>query len=255
MGADMATYYVTAYVVEEMLSVDNLFVFVVIMGYFCVPHQYQHKALFYGIIGAFVFRAIFLFLGMELLNSFEIMMYIFGAVLIFAAYRTVTDKDEPGKQNKLAVLLSKRFKVSPDYDGDKLFTWKNGVRMMTPMILCIIVIELTDVVFAVDSVPAVLAIRPDNPDLFIMSTSNMFAVLGLRSLFFVIKGTLEHLEYLKYGLGVILVFIAIRLLGYNYIDVPVVYSLAFVVSVLTITIAASLIVRRKKKAREKEDPG
>ncbi len=244
MGSATATEYFTAYVIEEMMSVDNLFVFIVIFGYFAVPDEYQHKALFYGILGAFAFRGIFIFAGAGLLDAFDWMMYIFGAVLIYTAIKTVTKKDG-SKDSKLADRLSKRFNVSPDFDGDKLFTVRNGVRMMTPLFLCIIVIELTDIMFAFDSIPAVLAITTDK---FIVYTSNIFAILGLRSLFFAIKGSLEHLEYLKYGLGIILAFIGIKMLTSEYFHMDVLYSLVFILSVLTVTIVISLYMRKKQKA-------
>jgi tellurite resistance protein TerC len=242
MGPQYATEYFTTYVVEEMMSVDNLFVFIVIFGYFMVPDEYQHKALFYGILGAFAFRALFIYVGAGLLDSFEWMMYIFGAVLIFTAIRTVIKK-EGGGNNKLADKLSKRFRVSEDFDGDKLFTVKDGVRLMTPLFLCIIVIELSDIMFAFDSIPAALAITTNT---FIVYTSNIFAVVGLRSLFFVIKGSLEHLEYLKYGLGVILAFIGVKMLLSEHYHMDVLYSLAFILAVLAVTIAVSLYARKRK---------
>jgi tellurite resistance protein TerC len=242
MGARPATEYFTAYVIEEMMSVDNLFVFIVIFGYFCVPDEYQHKALFYGIVGALVFRALFIFAGAGLLEAFDWMMYIFGAVLIITAIRTVHKKEGENDQ-KLAKKLSKRFNVSPEFDGDKLFTVKNGVKMMTPLMLCIIVIELTDIMFAFDSIPAVLSITTDR---FIIYTSNVFAVIGLRSLFFAIKGSMEHLEYLKYGLGAILAFIGIKMLISGHYHVDVLISLGFILSVLAVTVVTSLYIRKKK---------
>ena len=242
MGTVSATEYYTAYLIEQMMSVDNLFVFIIIFGYFCVPDEYQHKALFYGIIGAFAFRALFIFAGAELLDMFDWMMYIFGAVLIYTAIKTVTKKDESG-ESKLAERLSRRFKVSPHFDGDKLFTVKNGVKMMTPLLLCIIVIELTDIMFAFDSIPAALAITTDR---FIIYTSNLFAVLGLRSLYFVIKGSMEHLEYLKYGLGVILAFIGIKMLVSGHYHVDVLISLVVILTVLAMTVTVSLYIRKRK---------
>ena len=243
MGTATATQYFTAYLIEQMMSIDNLFVFIIIFAYFCVPDEYQHKALFYGIIGAFVFRALFIYAGAELLDAFDWMMYIFGVVLIYTAIRTVMKKDED-KDSKLAKRLSRRFNVCPDYDGDKLFTVKDGVRMMTPLLLCIVVIELTDIMFAFDSIPAALAITTDK---FIIYTSNLFAVLGLRSLFFVIKGSMEHLEYLKYGLGVILAFIGIKMLISDHYPVDVFVSLAVILIVLAATVAVSLYARRKRR--------
>jgi len=247
LGSVAATQYYTAYVIEQMMSVDNLFVFIVIFGYFCVPEQYQHKALFYGIIGAFAFRALFIFAGAELLDRFDWMMYIFGIVLIITAVRTVIKKNE-NPNSRLAARMTKKFKVCPEYDGAKLFTVKNGVRVMTPLFLCIIVIELTDIMFAFDSIPAALAITTDR---FIVYTSNLFAVIGLRSLFFVIKGSMEHMEYLKYGLAVILVFIGTKMILSEHYHVDVLYSLMIILAVLGVTVAASLYTRKRELQRMK----
>jgi len=170
-------------------------------------------------------------------------MYIFGAVLIYTAVKIVLQKEDDGGENKFVLRLSKRFKVTPTYDGHKLFSVQNGVRMMTPLMLCIIIIMLTDVMFALDSIPAVLAITTDN---FIAYTSNIFAVLGLRALFFAIKGSMEHIEYLKYGLGAILAFVGVKMLIAHYYHVDVVLSLAFIVTVLAVTVAVSLLVRKRK---------
>lgn len=259
-GTGNLTAYITAYVIEEMMSIDNLFVFIIIFAYFMVPDEYQHKALFYGIIGALVFRGIFIFVGTELIAAFDFIIYIFGAILIYTAIKTVFKKEEEGGENKMAKRLSRWFKVSPHYDGDKLFTMHNGVKLMTPLLLCIIVIELTDIMFAFDSIPAVFSvtIRLDiETARFIIYTSNIFAVMGLRSLFFAIKGSMEHLEYLKYGLGVILAFIGIKmilpaiqqyLLGVpkdETFHIDVIYSLIIILAVLGITVATSLYKRKQ----------
>jgi len=243
MGPPFAMEYATAYVIEEMMSVDNLFVFIIIFGHFCVPDEYQRKALFYGIVGAFAFRALFIFVGSGLLEAFDWMLYIFGAILIFTAIKTVAKKEE-AKESRLAAKLGRKFKISPEFDGDRLFTARNGIRMMTPLLLCIIVIELTDIMFAFDSIPAALAITTNT---FIVYTSNIFAVVGLRSLFFAIKGSLEHLDYLKYGLGAILAFVGIKMLTAHYYHVDVLYSLAFILAVLAVTVAVSLYVRKRKE--------
>lgn len=250
MGSHSAMEYYTSYVVEKTMSIDNLFVFIIIFGYFCVPDEYQHKALFYGIIGALAFRAVFIFAGAELLDRFDWMLYIFGAVLIITAVRTVMKKKD-NNDSKLAARLSKRFNVCPTFDRDKLFTVQNGVRMMTPLFLCIIVIELSDIMFAFDSIPAVLAITTDK---FIVYTSNIFAILGLRSLYFALKGSLEHLEYLKYGLGAILAFVGIKMLISEYYHVDIVTSLAFILGVLAITIVVSLWARKKKLKAQQPPP-
>lgn len=244
MGSDKAVEYFAAYVVEKAMSVDNLFVFIVIFAYFCIPDEYQHKALFYGIIGALVFRAGFIFAGVELLNRFDFVMYIFGIVLLITAFRTMFKKDDPNKENKTATFMSRVFHASPCLDGDKLFTVRNGVKVITPLLLCIIVIELTDIMFAVDSIPAVLAISTDT---FIVYTSNIFAILGLRSLYFAIRGGMNSLVYLKYGLGVILGFVGVKMLISEFYHVSVVTSLIVICGVLAVTILGSLYVDRRRK--------
>lgn len=241
MGSEKTTEYLTAYVVEKAMSVDNLFVFLVIFAAFAVPDEYQHKALYWGIIGAIMFRALFIFVGVELLEQFDFIMYVFGAILIYTAIKTVTKKDE--NKEPFAMKLSRRMKCSPDFDGDKLFTVKNGLRMATPLFICIIVIELTDIMFAFDSIPACLAISTDT---FIVYTSNIFAILGLRSLYFALRGTMEHLEYLKYGLGVILAFVGIKMLTADVYHVDVVVSLVVILATLAITIVFSLIMKKRK---------
>jgi tellurite resistance protein TerC len=245
LGSELGIAYYTGYAIEKAMSVDNLFVFILIFSYFSIPDEYQHKALFYGIIGALVFRAIFVFAGAELLERFEFVMYLFGVILIIAALKTMFAKDKDSGDNKIAVFMSKHLKSSPTLDGDKFFTVQNGKKLMTPLLLCVIVIELTDIVFAVDSIPAVLAITTDR---FVVYTSNIFAVLGLRSLYFAIRGSLASLEYLKYGLGIILVFVGVKLLISNFIEIPVLASLAFILGVLAITIVLSLLLRKKKMA-------
>ncbi len=237
MGSAKGVEYFTAYIIEKAMSVDNLFVFIIIFAFFAIPDEYQHKALFYGIIGALVFRAIFIFAGAELMNNFNWMMYVFGAFLVIIALKTMFKK-EGEENNKTAVWISKVFRSSPELDGGHLTTIYKGARVATPLLLCIIVIELTDIVFAIDSIPAVLAISTDT---FIIYTSNIFAILGLRSLYFAIHGSLNSLRYLKYGLGIILAFVGVKLLisGFYHIDIPV--SLGFILGVLLITIVASLI--------------
>ncbi len=242
MGADKAAEYFAGYVVEKAMSVDNLFVFILIFGYFAIPDEYQHKALFYGIVGALLFRAVFVFAGVELLERFHFIMYIFGAFLIYAAIKTMLKKEEGGG-NRISKIMSRWIKTSPELDGDRFFTVKNGVRIGTPLLLCVIVIELTDIVFALDSIPAILAITTDS---FIVYTSNIFAILGLRSLYFAIRGSLNSLVYLKYGLGIVLAFVGIKMLVSEFAEISVAASLAFIGSVLLVTIAASVIASRRK---------
>ncbi len=241
MGVVKTTEYLTAYVIEKAMSVDNLFVFLLIFSIFAVPDKYQHKALFYGIIGALAFRALFIFIGAELLEQFDIIMYVFGAILIYTAIKTMVKKEDTDKE-PFAMRLSKRLKSSPDYDGDKLFTKVNGIRVMTPLLVCIIAIELTDIMFAFDSIPACLAITTDP---FIVYTSNIFAILGLRSLYFALRGSLESLAYLKYGLGAILIFVGAKMILADIYEVEVFTSLAIILGILAITIAVSLMKNKR----------
>lgn len=240
-GAESGMEYYASYVIEEALSVDNMFVFILIFEMFSIPDEYQHKALFYGVVGAIVFRLLFIFAGSELLIRFHVVMYIFGFLLIFAAIKTMFGK-EGGGGNKIATFLSRHLNVSPELDGDKLFTHKDGVRLVTPLLICIIVIEFTDIVFALDSIPAVLSITTDK---FIVYSSNIFAVLGLRSLYFALRGSLTHLKYLKYGLGLILIFVGVKMLIGDYYEFTIVQSLAFIAIALVVTIVASVFVGKK----------
>ena len=244
-GSGLATEYYPAYIIEKAMSVDNLFVFIMIFGMFAIPDEYQHKALFYGIIGAVVFRALFIVAGVELLNNFHFVMYIFGILLIYAALKTLFKKDEGDGDSRIAGFLSKHMKCSPELDGGKLFTKIDGKKVVTPLFMCILVIELTDIVFALDSIPAVLAI---STDMLIVYTSNIFAILGLRSLYFAIRGGLESLSYLKYGLGVILLFVAFKLLASDLVHIPVWVSLVVILEVLAVTIVASLAMNRRQTA-------
>ena len=233
--------FVTAYIMEESMSIDNLFVFILIFGLFSIPDEYQHKALFYGIFGAVIFRLIFMLIGVRLME-FDFVMYIFGIILAYAALKTLFAKesDDEGGDSKIADFMSKHLKTSPRLDGDRFFTRVDSRLMMTPLLLCVIVIEISDLVFALDSIPAVLAL---SSDLLVIYTSNIFAILGLRSLYFAIKGGLNSMKYLKYGLGVILLFIAAKLLLNEVIEIPIAASLGFIVAVLSVTIIASLMAK------------
>lgn len=240
-GNDKGLEFITAYIMEESMSIDNLFVFIIIFSLFTIPDEYQHKALFYGIFGAVIFRLLFMLIGVELMK-FHFVMYIFGALLAYAALKTLFAKEEEEGKSKIAEFMSKHLKTSPTLDGNKFFTKIDGKKVATPLLLCVIVIEFSDLVFALDSIPAVLAL---SNDLLVIYTSNIFAILGLRSLYFAIKGGLSSLKYLKYGLGIILMFIAAKLLLVDFIEVPIIASLAFIVGVLLITIVASLMSKDK----------
>ena len=241
-GADASGSYYAAYVIEKAMSVDNLFVFILLFSMFSIPEEYQHKALFYGVFGAIIFRAIFVVAGSALLEKIDFMMYFFGILLVFLAFKTAFGHDSG--DSKTAKWVCNHFKVSPELDGDRFFTKHNGIRMMTPLFACVIAIELTDLVFAIDSVPACLAITSD---VFIVYTSNIFAVLGLRSLYFAIHGSLESLRYMKYGLAGILIFVGFKMLISNFYHINVGVSLAVILGLLAVTIAASLLIKPKKK--------
>ncbi len=238
--------YYTAYAIEESMSMDNLFVFIMIFAYFGIRDEEQHKALFYGVVGAIVFRAIFIVAGVELINRFDWLLYVFGAILIIAAVKTLTGDDDDEGENKIAKFMKSRFDFDDSEESrGKLFAHVNGKRVITALFLCIIVIELSDIIFALDSIPAVLGISKDT---LVIYTSNIFAVMGLRSLFFVIKGGLNSLCYLKYGLGVILLFVAFKLMTHSFIEIDILFSLAFIVIVLAVTIVASVAHDRKEPA-------
>ncbi len=246
-NSDLTLEYFTAYAIEESMSMDNLFVFIIIFAYFGIRDEDQHKALFYGVIGAIVFRAIFIFVGVELLNMFDWLLYVFGIILLVVAIKTLVEKDDgEEKENAIAAFMKRHFNYVDDAQaGGKLIAKVDGKRVMTAILLCIIVIELTDVVFALDSIPAVLAISKDT---MVIYTSNIFAVMGLRSLFFVIKGGMNSLAYLKYGLGAILTFVAVKLLIHEFVEIPILLSLGVIVGVLAITVVASLMKSKKDAA-------
>ena len=246
-NSDLTLEYFTAYAIEESMSMDNLFVFIIIFAYFGIRDEDQHKALFYGVIGAIVFRAIFIFVGVELLNMFDWLLYVFGVILLVVAIKTLVEKDDgEEKENAIAAFMKRHFNYVDDAQaGGKLIAKVDGKRVMTAILLCIIVIELTDIVFALDSIPAVLAISKDT---MVIYTSNIFAVMGLRSLFFVIKGGMSSLAYLKYGLGAILTFVAVKLLIHEFVEIPILLSLGVIVGVLAITVIASLMKSKKDAA-------
>ena len=211
MGSQSGLEYTAAYVMEKALSVDNLFVFIIIFAFFGIAPEYQHKILFYGIIGALVFRAIFIFAGVTLVEKFDWLLYIFGIFLLITAVKLAVQKDQKVDPDKNIVVrgFKKIMPVSTDSQGGKFFVRNAGVLAATPLFLALLVIETTDIVFAVDSIPAVMGITTD---MFVVYTSNVFAILGLRSLYFALAGIMSAMYYLKYGLAVILGFVGIKML-------------------------------------------
>ena len=241
LGSGPAVSYLVAYLVEESLSVDNLFVFLVIFSYFGVGEAQQQRALFWGIFGAIVMRLIFIVAGTALLHRFHWMMYLFGAFLIFTGIKLGFKRDDASvnPEDSLVLKLARRYmRTTTTFDGNKFFTVKDGVRYATPLFLVLLVVEFTDVLFAVDSVPAVLAI---STDIYVIYSSNIFAILGLRALYFLLAGMMSRFHYLDLGLAVILVFVGIKMVSSGWIKIPNWASLAVIASVLAISISASLL--------------
>ncbi len=243
-NAELSLEFVTGYVIEQSLSVDNLFIFLLIFRYFNVPSRLQHDVLFWGIIGALLMRAIFIFTGVELLNRFHWITYVFGAILIYSGIRLLRQhgaRIHP-ESNPLLRAFRKFFRVTPDYQGGRFFVRQGALAFATPLALVLIVIEATDIVFAVDSIPAVLAVTREP---FIVYTSNVFAILGLRSLFFVLAGMIETFRFLHYGLSVILIFIGAKMLASNYVEVRTEIALAVVAGILLISVVLSLVLPKR----------
>ncbi len=236
----------TGYLIEKSLSVDNIFVIILIFSYFKVPSAYQHKVLFWGILGALVMRVIFILTGVELIHRFHWLIYIFGGFLIFTGIRMLTAGDlkiDPEK-NPVIKLARKIFPVTQSFDGDKFFVKKDGKNWATPLLLVVILIETTDLIFAVDSIPAILAISDDS---FIVYTSNVFAILGLRSLYFALAGIEKHFHFLKYGLSAILVFVGIKMCIADLFKIPIEISLILIAFTLMIAMISSRIFPAKTK--------
>lgn len=253
----------SAYWIEKALSVDNLFVFILVFTFFKVPKVLHHRVLFWGIIGALFFRAIFIFAGVEIINhtylpalsifgksvEINVVLTIFGIFLLVSGIKSWFAKDEHDQESDLSSnfavrMVHKFFKVSPDYDGEKFFTVKNGVKMVTPLFVALIVIEFTDLIFAVDSIPAIFAIAPDDP--FILYTSNIFAILGLRSLYFLLANFMDKFSKLKYGLAIILSFIGVKMIISPFVHIPSMVSLIVIGSVLVLSVVASFLTAPKK---------
>ncbi len=244
MGAEKALEFLTGYLIEKSLSVDNIFVFILIFSYFKVDVRYQHEVLFWGIMGALIMRAAFIFAGVALVTRLHWVIYIFGAFLVFIGIKMAFEKEKEIHPEKNPVLrLFKRFvPVTSDYIGSRFFVRKAGRTMATPLFVVLVVIETTDLVFAMDSIPAILSITFDP---FIVFTSNVFAILGLRALYFAIAGVMKLFNYLHYGLSFILVFVGVKMLLADFYKMPVTAALAVVGGALAISIIASLLFPAK----------
>lgn len=240
-GSEFATKktmeFVTGYLVEKSLSVDNIFVFLMIFSFFAVPAQYQKRALILGVIGAIVLRAVMILIGAWLLAQFHWILYVFGIFLVVTGIKMIwaADKKPDLNDNPVLKFVRKRFNVSNDFDGERLFTVQNGVRYATPLFLVLVMIAATDIVFAVDSIPAIFAITSDP---FIVMTANIFAILGLRALYFLLADLADRFHYLSYGLAAVLIFIGAKMLLIDVYKIPITISLG----VVALTIATSMIV-------------
>ncbi|HEY5175505.1 MAG TPA: TerC family protein [Terriglobales bacterium] len=244
-NSELSLEFIAGYLIEQSLSVDNLFVFLLIFRYFRVPRHFQHDVLFWGILGALIMRAIFIVAGITLLNRFHWFIYIFGAILIYSGINLFRQKDEEINPETNLVLrgFRKLFPVTKDFEGSKFFVRRGLVRYATPLAVVLIVVETTDVLFATDSIPAVLAVTREP---FIVYTSNVFAILGLRSLYFALAGMIEVFHFLHYGLSLILIFIGAKMLASGYLQIPIGIALGVVAGVLLISILLSLLFPKKK---------
>jgi tellurite resistance protein TerC len=246
---EVALTFLTGYVIEESLSVDNLFVMVVIFNYFAVPAASQHRVLFYGILGALIMRGLFIGLGALLLSRFEWILYVFGAMLLITGVRMMFKQDEEfeGEQNKVVRLVRRFVPMTQAYHGTQFFVRENGRRLATPLFLVLVLVEFTDLIFAVDSIPAIFGITRDP---FLVFTSNIFAILGLRSMFFLLAAVIEKFYLLKYGLAVILSFIGVKMLGEKFYHIDILLSLGIVLGTLVLSIVASMIWPKPEDAPE-----
>ncbi|MDO5687302.1 MAG: TerC family protein [Neisseria sp.] len=241
--------YFTAYVLEKSLAVDNIFVFLMIFAYFKVPNEYQHRVLLYGVLGAIVMRVLLISVGVILVQRFSWILYIFGAFLVFTGIKMLlpekADKDDLGDHFILR-QLKKILHVSPNFDREKFFTIENGKRVATPLFLVLLMVEMSDIIFAVDSIPAVFAVTTDP---FILITSNIFAILGLRAMYFLLAGAADRFVLLQYGLAFVLTFIGVKMLVAGFWHIPIAISLSVVFG----AIGASMLISLRYDRRDKED--
>ncbi len=246
-GEKPAIEFLTGYFIEKSLSIDNIFVFVMIFSYFKVPLKYHHKVLFWGILGALIMRAIFIFSGVALISKFHWIIYLFGAFLIFTGIKMFFEKDKDihPEKNPVLNLFKKIFPVHTAYEDGHFFIKKNSRYYATPLFLVIIFVETSDIIFAVDSIPAVLSITRDP---FIVFTSNVFAILGLRSLYFAVSGVMQYFRFLSTGLSAILIFVGAKMLLDSFYKIPTGYSFLIITFIVTAAIIASVFIPVKKKS-------
>jgi tellurite resistance protein TerC len=245
-GQEAAMQFLTAYLLEESLSIDNLFVFLLIFTYFKVPARYQHRVLFWGILGVLIMRGAFISLGLALIHRFEWILYLFGAMLVFTGFKLAFEKDKEVEfeHNPILNFFRRIFLVSKDYEGGKFFVRQGGHILVTPLFIILMFLNTVDLIFAVDSIPAVMSI---SQDIFIVFTSNIFAILGLRSLYFVISNIMELFHHLHYGLSLILVFIGVKMLIVDFYHIPTGVSLLLILIVLVLSVIASIVWPKVKE--------
>lgn len=247
-GPQKALEFLTGYLIEKALSVDNIFVFLMVFSYFHVPAKYQHEVLFWGILGAIVMRAVFIFAGVALIQKLHWVIYIFGLFLIVTGIKMVTEhgkKIEPDK-NPVLRLFRRWMPVTDQYHEDRFFVRRNGILHATPLFVVLLVIETTDLIFAVDSIPAILAITLDT---FIVYSSNIFAILGLRALYFALAGMMQMFRYLHYGLSAVLVFVGTKMMIMDFYKIPIVISLSVVAGLILLSVVVSLLNPKKEDAQ------
>jgi tellurite resistance protein TerC len=243
-GHEVGLTFLTGYVIEESLSVDNIFVIVLIFDYFRVPRVCQHRVLFYGILGALVMRGLFIGLGAVLIARFHWILYIFGAMLVITGVRMAFRADDEfnGDDNPVVRFVRRFIPISQSFEGKHFFTVEAGQRVATPLLLVLVLVEVTDLIFAVDSIPAIFGVTQDP---FIVFTSNIFAILGLRSLYFLLAAVVDRFYLLKYGLALILTFVGVKMLGERFFELDIVLSLVIIVGILAVSIVASMIWPRR----------
>lgn len=261
MGGKQAMEFFTGYILELSLSMDNVFVIALIFSYFSIPARYQHRVLFWGILGAIVMRGVMIGIGAALISAMYWILYVLGAFLIYTGIKMLFSKAEVDPENNKVILLARKlYPITPHLDGQKFVTTWNGARALTPLALVLLMVETTDLVFAVDSIPAVFAVTTDP---FIVFTSNMFAVLGLRSLYFVLAGAIGYFRYLSVGLSLVLVFIGAKMLldphgqpsrGFQ-VDIPISASLGIVAGIILTSILVSVAATYLERARDKPPAG
>jgi tellurite resistance protein TerC len=250
LGPTAALEYLTGYLIEKSLSVDNIFVFILIFSYFRVAPEYHHKVLFWGVLGALVMRAVFIVAGVTLVNLFHWIEYVFGIFLVYTGIRIGVDKGKEIEPEKNPVLkfVRRHARVTESYEGGKFVVRRDGRRYLTPLFIVVIVVETTDLVFAVDSIPAILAVTRDP---FILYTSNVFAILGLRSLYFALAGIMRMFHYLHYGLSAILVFVGVKMVISDFVEIPTGLALGVVAGILSLAILASVVKEKRGGGGEK----